>query len=155
MEETTSVSDITEGETMGDGWEAETTQDVLDANETVVVELDDGSRLIEIEDADSYQDRFSYRVSTPYDADATVDDERRAKLWVALYALVDAFERPMGPSASIPLPVVLEGSAAVAVYLYAVRGWESESVADTLDVSRRTVWDYLHDIRDQSPLTFD
>lgn len=130
----------------------ESRQDVLDENESVVVELEDGSRLVEIVDPDSYRDRFSYRVETVYAGTNTFDDERRAKLMLDLYVVVDGFERPESVAVAIPLDVVLAGRAAVATYLYAVRGWSSESVADRLDVSRRTVWEYLSDVRREADL---
>lgn len=123
-------------------------QDVLSEHETVLVELADGTRLVEIVDPDAYRDRYSYRIDTPDESHA-VDDERRAKLWASLYALVDGFE-PAGSRTrveSIPLAVALEGKPAIASYLYAVNGLGSKQVADLLDVRRRTIWDYFSRLR--------
>lgn len=125
--------------------ESNSTQDVLSAHETAVRELDDGSRVIEIEDPDSYRDRLSYRVTTMYGDDVEIDEERRAKLWLDLYDLVGGFKR--SEAGSIPTDVVIEGRPAVAAYLYAVRQCETEHVADRLEVSKRTIWDYLSEVR--------
>lgn len=115
-------------------------QDVLPESESVLVELEDGTRLVEI-------DGSKYRVSTPFGDGDELEDERRARLWIALYSVVDGFERPPNMSTAIPLDVVLAGKPAVSTYLYAVRGHESEDVAELLDVKRGTVWDYLSEIR--------
>lgn len=134
---------------------SETTQDVLDEHERVLVELFDDSRLVEVEDPDSYRDRYSYRVETATGFEKTFEDGRRAKHMIALYALVDAFEEPAPFPVAIPLDVVTAGRPAVATYLYAVREWSSEDVANALDVSRRTVWDYLYDVRQAADLPLD
>lgn len=134
---------------------AETRQDTLAENETVLLELDDGSRLVEVDDSESYQDPLSYRVETSFGDEITLagdidqDGERRARLWIHLYDLVGGFKKPSRPT-TIPLDVVVDGKPAVATYLYSVEEWDSESVADRLDVSRRTVWDYLSEIRRRS-----
>lgn len=122
-----------------------TTQDTLNANERVVVELDDGARLIR-RDVDSA--KHEYRIETPYeDVDVLIDDERRARLWIAVYALVDGFERPSDAMAAIPVPVVVAGRPLVMSYLHGVDGWRTEDIAATFDVSRKTVWDHWSEVR--------
>lgn len=125
-----------------------TTQDTLDRHESVVVELDDGTRLIE-HDPDG--DDVSYRIETPYDS-MTLDDERRARLWIAVYGIVDGFKLPGPPSSSpsIPVPVVVAGRAEIMSYLHAVRGWRSDDIAETFDVGRKTVWDHWSRVRTQA-----
>lgn len=123
------------------------TQDVLDENETVLVELNSGSRLIEVVDPDAYRDRFTYRLEPIQTSPVSLDDERRAKLWIALYAVVGDFRPPSITGEHVPVAVALEGTPALATYLYAVAGFETEKIADVLDVSRRTVWDYWSDLR--------
>lgn len=123
------------------------TQDVLDRNETVLVELDDGTRLVEIDDRDSYPDRKSYRVESAYGDVVALDDERRAELFIKLYAAVGGFSRDESTQIVVPIDVVTHGKAAVATYLHAVSGLDSETIADRLGVSRRTVWDYWSSIR--------
>ena len=125
----------------------ETTQTVLDENESVEIELDDGARLIEIDDPDRY-DSVEYRIETPIASPETLEDARRAELWIALYALTGGFRPPTIAGSYVPVDVALEGTPAIAVYLYAVAGQSSEDIADRFGFdSRRTVWDYLSTIR--------
>lgn len=127
-----------------------TTQDTLSANERVVVELDDGTRMIErdesaVEPDDG--DAWRYRIETPYD-DVRLADERQARLWVAVYALVDGFELP--DAIAIPVPVVVAGRPYVVSYLHAVRGWRTRDIAETFDITRKSVWDHWSRVRTQA-----
>jgi hypothetical protein len=126
----------------------ERTQDTIDENETVLEDFDDGARLIEVVDKESYRDRESYRIETPFDSDSfEFTSEKRARLWFDLYRLVGGFAVPQ--AGAIPHDVGLEGTPAIACWLYAVEGFDSESVADSMGIKRRTVWDYFSEIRDR------
>lgn len=133
--------------------ETETIQETLADNETVLDGLGDGTRLVEIEETDSYQSRHSYRIETAYGEEYRLDDERRAKLWYCLYSITGGFSKP--DRNDVPLEVVLEGRPAVSTYLYAVQGLSSEDVAETFGFgSKRTVWDYLSEIRGEAREAF-
>jgi hypothetical protein len=124
---------------------AYSTQDVLDANETVVDEYDDGSRLVEIEhDGD---DEATYRLEL-HASGRHFDDlgEERARLAFDVYTLVGGFDVPhdIGP---IPLPVATEDRRTIAAYLFALEEYSYDDVADALDVQTRTVWDYVSTVR--------
>jgi hypothetical protein len=121
---------------------APTRQDVLDENETVVGELDDGARLVKIE---TEQGDTRFRFEPPHESTRPIDDKTRAKLWFVLYALAEGFSTPSDPT-HVPVDVALEGKPAVAAWLYAV-GHDSDAVADRLGVSRKTVWDYMSRVR--------
>lgn len=125
---------------------AETTQQVLADNENVLDEIGDGTRLVEIEDTETNQQNTKYRIETAFDEEYRLDDARRAKLWYALYALTGGFSKPDRRD-DVPLAIALEGRPAVATYMYAVGGHSSDTVADTIGVVQRTVWDYLSEIR--------
>jgi hypothetical protein len=125
-----------------------TTQDVLDENETVVDEYEDGSRLVEIEnDGD---DEATYRLELARsDRDFENLSRDRARLAFDVYTLVDGFEPPNRVNA-VPIAVATADRRVLAAYLYSMLLWEYDDVADVLGVNTRTVWDYVSTVRSRA-----
>jgi hypothetical protein len=125
-----------------------TTQDVLDENETVLDEYEDGSRLVEIEhDGD---DDATYRLELAASGRRFENlGEERARLAFDVYTLVGGFEAPR-ERAAIPLAVATADRRVLAAYLYAFDGYQYADVAEKLGVNTRTVWDYASTVRSRA-----
>ena len=130
-------------------------QQTLNPEETVVEELSDGTRLLELPDgAGAVVEKYG----APDAADGVeywrveYQDYRDARLHAGLWLRVDGFDRPDRSSDKfVPLDVATEGRETLAAWLMTSGGsgikGSREVVADRLDVTVDTVSRYLSKVR--------
>lgn len=71
------------------------------------------------------------------------DREQRGELYGELVERTDF----LANSRQIPLSVAMDGKKAIAAYLYAVRGWDKDSIAAHMDRAESTVRQYITDYK--------
>lgn len=105
-------------------------------------------------------DQLETREITSTDAEPVkFNSQDQAQVWGRLMEIGPSYEdnpiddpRPLeiarhrAEDARIPVPVALEGKAKIAAYLYAV-GYSKLSVSHALDVSERTIGQYISDVK--------
>lgn len=130
-------------------------QDTLNEDETVRVELDDGTALIERADGsgvvrfvigEDHPDHDDPGVSNADDME--FDDYRDAALAFEIWRACGPFHSPESGQ-SMPVKVAKEGQEYVASYLLVGRGYKAtrSAVASELGISERTVSNYASRVR--------
>jgi len=71
------------------------------------------------------------------------DRQQRGELYGELVEKTDF----LANSRQIPLAVAMDGKKAIAAYLYAVRGWDKDSIAAHMDRAESTVRQYITDYK--------
>jgi hypothetical protein len=134
-------------------------QDTIATDETTVVELTDGTRLVARDDGGGAVLEAWDDPDTENEIDYArwdYDSFRDARLHAGLWILSNGFDRPDRSSIHfVPTAVVAAGTPAVAAWLYLHGAYGTTGsralVADQLDVSEHTVSSYLTRVRSEVP----
>lgn len=125
-------------------------QDTLNADETAIAELTDGTTLIKHDDGGGSV-RFEIDIDDPDEPDyyeQSYESLKDAQLAFGLWLRCGPFIAPES-GRSIPVEVATDGQAAIASYLLVGRGTTSPRryVAEKMGVTEQTVSNYANRVR--------